>query len=125
MWFVIVNERLARACLADRGRMFAEDARLALPRLGPDGSLAAVFLHFPDPWWKKRHAKRLVLGTDVLEQIARLLRGGGELFIQTDVEERASLYETHVLGHHDFLPAGDAERSRSEERRVGKGWTER
>ncbi len=110
-WVVIVNERLARAGLADRGRMFAEDARLGLPRLGPDGSLDAVFLHFPDPWWKKRHAKRLVLGTDVLEQIARLLRGGGELFIQTDVEERASLYETHVLGHHDFLPAGDAERS--------------
>src|SRR5947207_3033777 len=58
-------------------------------------------------------APRLPAGAeiDVLEQIARLLRGGGELFIQTDVEERASLYETHVLGHHDFLPAGDAERS--------------
>jgi tRNA (guanine-N7-)-methyltransferase len=106
-WVVIVNERLSRAGLADRGRVFAEDARLALPRLEPDASVDALFLHFPDPWWKKRHSKRLVLGTDFLDQAARLLRPRGELFIQTDVDERAGLYETHVLGHHAFLPAGD------------------
>jgi tRNA (guanine-N7-)-methyltransferase len=106
-WAVIVNERLARHGVADRGRVFADDARLALPRLGPDGSIDALFVHFPDPWWKKRHTKRLVLGTDVLDQAARLLRPGGELFIQTDVEERAALYEAHVGAHPAFAPHGD------------------
>jgi len=107
-WAVIVNERLARAGLAERGHVFAEDARLALPRLTPDGAVAAVFLHFPDPWWKKKHQKRLVLATDVLDQIARLLGAGGELFIQTDVAERAEMYEAQVLAHAAFEPRGDA-----------------
>jgi tRNA (guanine-N7-)-methyltransferase len=107
-WAVIVNERLARAGLADRGVVFAEDARLALPRLGPDGAVAAMFLHFPDPWWKKKHQKRLVLAVDVLDQIARLLGTGGELFIQTDVAERAARYEAQVLGHACFEPLGES-----------------
>jgi tRNA (guanine-N7-)-methyltransferase len=107
-WTVIVNERLARHGYAERGRVFAEDVRLAFPRLGPDGAVAAMFFHFPDPWWKKRHQKRLVIGTDVLEQAARLLGSGGELFIQTDVEERAIAYETQVTAHAAFAPRGDA-----------------
>lgn len=108
-WAVIVNERLERLGLAERGRVFAEDIRLVLPRLIPNGSLAALFFHFPDPWWKKRHRKRLVVGTDVLDHVARLLRPGGELFIQTDVEERAELYETHVGAHAAFVPRGDSD----------------
>jgi tRNA (guanine-N7-)-methyltransferase len=108
-WAVIVNERLLRHGLAERGRVFAEDVRLALPRLTPDGSLAALFFHFPDPWWKRRHTKRLVVGTDVLDHVARLLRPGGELFIQTDVEERAELYETQIGGHAAFVPRGDSD----------------
>jgi tRNA (guanine-N7-)-methyltransferase len=107
-WSVIVNERLARQGLEGRGRVFADDVRLALPRLVPDGSVAAIFFHFPDPWWKKRHQKRLVVGTDILDQAARLLVPRGELFIQTDVEERASLYETQVLAHPAFVASGDS-----------------
>ena len=110
-WAVIVNERLARQGLSARGRVFAEDARLALPRLGPDGSATVIYFHFPDPWWKKRHQKRLVIGTELLEQTARLLAPDGELFIQTDVEERAQLYETHLLAHPAFAPLGDAPKS--------------
>lgn len=108
-WTVIVNERLARHGLAERGRVFADDVRLVFPRLEPDGCLAAVFFHFPDPWWKKRHKKRLVVGTDLLDQTARLLRPGGDLFIQTDVAERAELYELQVNAHAAFVPFGDVE----------------
>jgi len=107
-WTTLVNERLGRHGLAGRGRVFADDVRLALPRLGPDGSVAAVFFHFPDPWWKKRHQKRLVLGGSLLDDVARLLEQGGELFVQTDVEERAELYETQLTAHPAFQVAGDA-----------------
>ena len=106
-WAVLVNDRLARQGLADRGRVLADDVRLAFPRLGPDGVLSALFFHFPDPWWKKRHQKRLVLGTDVLDEGARLLAPGGELFVQTDVAERADLYEAQILAHPAFVARGD------------------
>ena len=32
----------------------------------------------------------------------------GELFVQTDVDERAELYETQIAAHGAFVPAGDA-----------------
>ncbi len=106
-WTTLVNARLARLGVADRARVFAEDARLALPRLEPAGHVACVYFHFPDPWWKKRHQKRLVVGAGVLDEVARLLRPGGELFVQTDVEERAELYETQILGHAAFEAFGE------------------
>jgi tRNA (guanine-N7-)-methyltransferase len=106
-WASIVDARLAKRGLAPRARVLAEDAKLALPRLAPDGVFRRAYLHFPDPWWKKRHQKRLVMGDVFLAEIARLVVTGGELFIQTDVEERASQYEAQVLSCAWFEPAGD------------------
>jgi tRNA (guanine-N7-)-methyltransferase len=63
-----------------------------LPRLA-NASARAVFIHYPDPWWKKRHQKRLVASGELLRQVARVLVPGGELFFQTDVEERARQFE--------------------------------
>jgi tRNA (guanine-N7-)-methyltransferase len=107
-WAAVGDARLAKQGHAARARVFCEDARQALPRLGPDGGVARVFLHFPDPWWKKRHTKRLVMGDVFLSEVARLLVAGGELYVQTDVEERAELYERVVTAHEAFTPAGDA-----------------
>jgi tRNA (guanine-N7-)-methyltransferase len=90
-WATIVDERLAERGLGERARIFAEDARLVLPRF-VDASLARVFIHFPDPWWKKRHRKRLLLTPDLARVLARVLAPGGELFVQTDVSERAQAY---------------------------------
>jgi tRNA (guanine-N7-)-methyltransferase len=106
-WAAIVDGRLAKRGLAARARVFAEDARHALPRLAPDASVQRVFVHFPDPWWKKRHHKRLVMKDGLLEQVARLLEPGGELFVQTDVEERAAAYEELVALDPRFVPDGD------------------
>lgn len=73
-------------------RCFAEDAREALPRLQPDGGVHAVAIHFPDPWWKKRHAKRLVVADELVTQLARVVAPDGLVFVQTDVETRADEY---------------------------------
>jgi tRNA (guanine-N7-)-methyltransferase len=106
-WASIVDARLAARGLLGRARVFAEDARFALPRLVPDASVRRVFVNFPDPWWKKRHAKRLVVKQPFLDDVARLLESGGEVFLQTDVEERAVMYERLLGGDARFLPAGD------------------
>jgi tRNA (guanine-N7-)-methyltransferase len=107
-WATLVDERLAALGLASRARVFNGDARVELPRLAPEGRADVIYLHFPDPWWKKRHAKRLVMGPGLLDGIARLLRPGADLYVQTDVEERAQEYEAQVLEHAAFEPHGDA-----------------
>src|SRR5512140_1584999 len=40
------------------------DARAQLPKLFTPGSLAAIHLQFPDPWWKRSHHKRAILQPD-------------------------------------------------------------
>lgn len=107
-WSQLVDERLRARGLGGRARVLAEDAREALARVQPPGSVDVVYVHFPDPWWKKRHTKRLVVGDTLLVEAARLLRPGGELYIQTDVEDRAAQYRAEVALVPQFEPAGDA-----------------
>lgn len=87
-WAFRVHERCARMNLANV-RVFCADARQVLERLQGQSMLDRVFVHFPDPWWKKRHAKRKVLSDPTLAALARLIKPSGELYVQTDVEERA------------------------------------
>ncbi len=108
-WASIVDGRLAARGFGPRARVFAEDARSALPRL-LSGSLAVVFIHFPDPWWKKRHQKRLVVGEPLVLELSRLVCRGGQVFVQTDVEERAQAYEELLLTHAEFEPHGASPR---------------
>ena len=78
------------------------DAREILKRAEPAGSVRRVSLHFPDPWWKKRHDKRRVIGDELLSELARLLEVGGELLIQTDVEHRAEQYVDQLRARPEF-----------------------
>ena len=104
-WASIVDGRLRARGFGERARVFAEDARDALRRFTPD-CVSVAFVHFPDPWWKKKHQKRLVLSGSFLPELARVIRPGGQLFIQTDVEERAAAYEELVEASPSFEPAG-------------------
>ncbi len=106
-WAKIVDQRLRERGFGDRARVFAEDARSALRRF-PDACVAVAYLHFPDPWWKKRHQKRLVLTSELLAELRRLIVPGGELFVQTDVEERARAYAELVAGEPAFVPWGSS-----------------
>lgn len=42
-------------------RVIEADARFVVPRIFEANSLAVVHLQFPDPWWKRSHAKRAVI----------------------------------------------------------------
>jgi tRNA (guanine-N7-)-methyltransferase len=101
-WATIVDDRLKKRGQGHRGRTFFGDARQVVPRLVP-GCLSHVYLHFPDPWWKKRHEKRLVLSPELLDGLARALVSGGELFVQTDVEHRARAYAETVGADARFV----------------------
>ena len=47
--------------------------------------LKRVSIQFPDPWFKRKHIKRRVLKTSLLNSIARHMSKDGELFIQSDI----------------------------------------
>jgi tRNA (guanine-N7-)-methyltransferase len=64
-------------------RVFSDDVRRLFPAL-PDACFARIFVLFPDPWPKKRHAERRFIGPENLPVLARLLKDGGELRIATD-----------------------------------------
>lgn len=67
----------------DNLRVWSDDVRLLFDRI-PDGFLSKIFVLFPDPWPKKRHAFRRFINPDNLDQLARILKPGGILRVATD-----------------------------------------
>jgi len=63
--------------------LWPQDARHLLGLL-PEAALDRLFLMFPDPWPKARHAKRRFVNPALLPLVARALRPGGEWRIATD-----------------------------------------
>lgn len=76
--------RLSRAGV-DNALMICGNAETMFRERIPAGSLDAVHVYFPDPWWKKRHRKRRVLNETSIPNYARALRAGGRLHFWTDV----------------------------------------
>jgi tRNA (guanine-N7-)-methyltransferase len=52
-----------------------------------DKSLTAIFAFFPDPWPKKRHNKRRLFRTEIVEMMQKKLKNGGEIITATDWAE--------------------------------------
>lgn len=52
----------------------------------PKGVLKRVTIQFPDPWFKKRHAKRRMVQPQLVTEISEYLVCGGMVFLQSDIE---------------------------------------
>ena len=42
---------------------------------------------FPDPHWKMRNRKKRIVQPQLVEGVAKLLAAGGQVFLQSDVQE--------------------------------------
>jgi tRNA (guanine-N7-)-methyltransferase len=82
-------------------RLHPEDARDLLDAL-PDNSLDRVFLLFPDPWPKRRHAERRFIQTERLDQLARLMKPGAEFRVGSDDPGYITWALAHVTAHPRF-----------------------
>ncbi len=82
-------------------RIFPGDARMLLERL-PDASLGRAFLLFPDPWPKTRHHKRRFVQTQVLDELARVLRDGAEFRVASDISGYVAWVLERVMPHLAF-----------------------
>ncbi len=85
----------------DNVRIHAEDARALLERL-PPGSIARIFLLFPDPWPKARHSGRRFIQQATLDRLAALLQPGGELRVASDDPGYVAWTLAHVMRHPAF-----------------------
>ncbi len=72
-------------------RLYAADASEILESAFPPRVFSRVLIFFPDPWPKRRHHKRRLVQPAFLQQLARVLRPGGQLHLATDDE--------HYAGH--------------------------
>lgn len=50
----------------------------------PSASISQVFINFPDPWPKSRHAKHRIVQTDFVEETYRILQPSGIFTLVTD-----------------------------------------
>ena len=110
-------------------RIHDGDARELAARL-PDASLDRVFILFPDPWPKARHHKRRIVQPEMVVELARVLKPGGQLRFATDVAGYADWALERILASPDFdWPAQKADdwrvapsdhiTTRYEEKRLG------
>lgn len=73
-------------------RIYDDDVRLLFAKM-PDNFFDKVFLLFPDPWPKNKHANRRFVNPDNLKELARILKKGGLFRVATD----HPVYKRHVL----------------------------
>jgi len=89
-------------------RLACADARVFLRDRVPPGSIQAVHVYFPDPWWKTRHHKRRLFTAEFAGLVGRALRPGGRFLIATDVEEYFRVITAIMADQRCFKPASVA-----------------
>ena len=75
--------RIRRAGLSNACILHLENS-YAVGRLLPPGSVRVFHIMFPDPWPKRRHARRRLVTQSFFADIYRALEPNGELRIATD-----------------------------------------
>jgi tRNA (guanine-N7-)-methyltransferase len=73
----------------DNVRVLRADAAEVFAATLPEGSLAGVYVWFPDPWPKRRHHKRRLIQPAFAAHVTRRLRPGGIWHLATDWQEYA------------------------------------
>jgi len=85
------------------------DAREIISRL-PDNSVGRIFILFPDPWPKTRHHKRRFVQSDLLTDLARILKPGAELRFASDDAGYFEWALERLMAHPDFIWTAESAR---------------
>jgi tRNA (guanine-N7-)-methyltransferase len=63
-------------------------------------SIDRVYINFPDPWFKRRHADRRMVDGELVRGLVPVVRPGADILVQTDVWDIA-LDAMEVFERHD------------------------
>ena len=83
-------------------RIIRTDAFDLLERWIPPGSVAVAHVYFPDPWPKKRHAKRRLLQGELFRGIHKALCPDGVFCLGSDVRPYFDESVAEILGSGQF-----------------------
>ncbi len=97
---LIEQKRLANIRIHDG------DARYLLETL-PDASLERIYLLYPDPWPKARHAKRRFVTAETLDHFHRLLKPRGLFLFASDIADYVDWTRQHMAAHGGFAEEGN------------------
>jgi tRNA (guanine-N7-)-methyltransferase len=88
-------------------RIFDGDARVLLERL-ESAAIGRVFILYPDPWPKRRHEKRRLLNSQVLDELYRIMKPGAELRVASDSADYVawSLRNLTIHGGFEWMADG-------------------
>lgn len=68
----------------------------------PSGSIHEAYINFPDPWPKTKHAKHRLIHQAFLDDVHRILRSGGSIYIVTDDVAYSDLTIAEFERHEGF-----------------------
>lgn len=75
---------LAKAEGVTNLRVYCDDAIEVMANCLPEKTASAFQLFFPDPWHKKKHNKRRIVQPLFAQQVASVLKAGGDFHMATD-----------------------------------------
>lgn len=105
----LVNKRAAQQRVPVHA-VFCQ-AQLHIDEIFGDTKVERVYLNFPDPWFKKRHRERRMIDDRLIAAIARVVKPGGDLFVQSDVWDVAidamAVIEQRDAWFTNLAPAGE------------------
>jgi tRNA (guanine-N7-)-methyltransferase len=67
-----------------------------------------VRIFFPDPWPKKKHAKRRLINAEFVDELSKKMAAGSSLTIATDWEQYALEITSIIDASNAFILKGDA-----------------
>lgn len=67
------------------------DGRTLTEYYVPEASVQEVYINFPDPWPKQRHAKHRIVEEEFVKNVHRILKPGGIFTIATDDQDYSTL----------------------------------
>jgi tRNA (guanine-N7-)-methyltransferase len=82
-----------------------------------------VRILFPDPWPKKKHAKRRLINTEFVDELSKKMAAGASLTIATDWEQYATEITSIIDASSAFILKGDAADSPFPEEEVGGSYS--
>lgn len=80
------------------------EALLATSLYLPPSSVEEVFVNFPDPWPKQRHAKHRLIKEPFLNQLERILKPSGLVTLVTDDREYCQQMIQQFINSSGFQP---------------------
>lgn len=71
----------------------------------PNHSVEGIFVNFPDPWPKEKHAKKRLFQSEFVEEISRVVKKGGNAILVTDDPTYCGQMSTEMRRHPAWRPS--------------------